>query len=206
MNFCRGKKNETVICRICFTGKSTGELVSPCRCRGTLGLVHEKCLLSWLEVKKNSKCELCDIQLPVKRVPKHFTDWIKESDGKIKCYAIIDIICSLLLAPFTLFSIFLCIRSALYSSQNNWDSVALISIIFLLVSSFLLWTSICIERHLKAFRVWQTVNFKVVLEKMPKEKVDPIRKNASHPLTASPGCKLENSASLHLEDLPLLYV
>ena len=30
-----------------------------CKCSGTTALVHEKCLLKWIQVSKNKDCEIC---------------------------------------------------------------------------------------------------------------------------------------------------
>ncbi|XP_075229686.1 uncharacterized protein LOC142329178 [Lycorma delicatula] len=57
-------------CRICQ--ESTSEvLVSPCRCRGTQGLVHLSCLERWLTISGTSACEVCFYQYCVKSVPKY---------------------------------------------------------------------------------------------------------------------------------------
>lgn len=48
-------------CRVC---RSSAELplrplYSPCKCSGSIGLVHQDCLEAWLEHSKKEKCELC---------------------------------------------------------------------------------------------------------------------------------------------------
>lgn len=47
-------------CRYCL--EDEGEFVSPCRCRGSVGFVHEKCLNRWIETiaaDKNVCCPIC---------------------------------------------------------------------------------------------------------------------------------------------------
>ena len=47
-------------CRYCL--EEEGEFVSPCRCRGSVGLIHEKCLNTWIEIIDPSKdvhCPIC---------------------------------------------------------------------------------------------------------------------------------------------------
>ena len=53
-------------CRICFD--EAGELVSPCACRGSSGVVHVECLTKWALAQRASasgkwshfvQCELC---------------------------------------------------------------------------------------------------------------------------------------------------
>ena len=42
-------------CRICL--EDGGQTF--CKCSGTTALVHEKCLLKWIQVSKNKDCEIC---------------------------------------------------------------------------------------------------------------------------------------------------
>ena len=54
---------EDSVCRICMEDHSSGYLISPCRCSGSLSLIHEDCLKSWLVSKTRdiieSRCEIC---------------------------------------------------------------------------------------------------------------------------------------------------
>nr|XP_057911510.1 E3 ubiquitin-protein ligase MARCHF9-like isoform X2 [Doryrhamphus excisus] len=49
-------------CRICFQGSEKGELVSPCRCDGTVRYTHETCLIRWISEKGSWTCELCNFE------------------------------------------------------------------------------------------------------------------------------------------------
>ena len=45
------------LCRICY---EEGELRRPCRCRGSVGSVHEACLAQWIDGREErERCELC---------------------------------------------------------------------------------------------------------------------------------------------------
>ena len=48
-------------CRICFEGDEEHPLRQPCKCTGSIGQIHEHCLLTWLETKRMQvpACELC---------------------------------------------------------------------------------------------------------------------------------------------------
>jgi len=54
---------EVRICRICH--ENTGELMIPCRCKGTAQFVHRQCLDDWRRIKKKRyrskayNCEIC---------------------------------------------------------------------------------------------------------------------------------------------------
>lgn len=72
--------NKILACRICLDSDSDEEnpLVSPCKCAGTMGMIHVGCLQKWLKSKvvvkknvisvcyqwKNLNCELCSSPFP----------------------------------------------------------------------------------------------------------------------------------------------
>ncbi|VDP15214.1 unnamed protein product [Soboliphyme baturini] len=68
--------NEDVaVCRICHSGEfsspTKGEpLISPCNCRGTVGVCHRTCLEKWLSSSNTDKCELCNYHYSTERRPK----------------------------------------------------------------------------------------------------------------------------------------
>uniref|UniRef100_A0A4W3J888 RING-type E3 ubiquitin transferase n=1 Tax=Callorhinchus milii TaxID=7868 RepID=A0A4W3J888_CALMI len=46
-------------CRICFQGPEQGELLSPCRCDGSVRCTHQPCLIKWISERGSWSCELC---------------------------------------------------------------------------------------------------------------------------------------------------
>lgn len=46
-------------CRICFQGPDKGELLSPCRCDGSVRCTHQTCLIRWISERGSWSCELC---------------------------------------------------------------------------------------------------------------------------------------------------
>jgi E3 ubiquitin-protein ligase DOA10 len=72
------------VCRICLSDDISAEnpLISPCKCSGTMKMIHIECLRSWLNSKcsikdndsvktycwKAMECELCKHRLP-DRIP-----------------------------------------------------------------------------------------------------------------------------------------
>lgn len=47
-------------CRVCRSGgEENRPLCHPCLCNGSIGLVHQDCLESWLAHSKKETCELC---------------------------------------------------------------------------------------------------------------------------------------------------
>ncbi|XP_028664215.1 E3 ubiquitin-protein ligase MARCHF4-like [Erpetoichthys calabaricus] len=49
----------TPLCRICFQGAEQGELLSPCRCSGSVRCTHQPCLIKWISERGSWSCELC---------------------------------------------------------------------------------------------------------------------------------------------------
>ena len=49
-------------CRICY---EPDNLVSVCKCTGTVEYVHFECLSKWISVSGATKCELCDSEYTV---------------------------------------------------------------------------------------------------------------------------------------------
>ncbi|XP_056435589.1 membrane associated ring-CH-type finger 4b [Gadus chalcogrammus] len=49
----------TPVCRICFQGPEYGELLSPCRCCGSVRCTHHPCLIRWISERGSWACELC---------------------------------------------------------------------------------------------------------------------------------------------------
>ncbi|XP_078408897.1 E3 ubiquitin-protein ligase MARCHF4-like isoform X1 [Cetorhinus maximus] len=47
------------LCRICFQGSEQGDLLSPCRCAGSVRCTHQPCLIKWISERGSWSCELC---------------------------------------------------------------------------------------------------------------------------------------------------
>jgi E3 ubiquitin-protein ligase DOA10 len=76
----QSESNKGLACRICLDSDFDEEnpLVSPCKCTGTMGVIHVGCLQKWLKSKvvlkkntisssyqwKNLNCELCSTPFP----------------------------------------------------------------------------------------------------------------------------------------------
>lgn len=59
------------MCRICHAGISMGELLAPCKCRGSIANTHMYCLERWLKESGNNNCELCQYHFQIIRKPKY---------------------------------------------------------------------------------------------------------------------------------------
>ncbi|XP_061827486.1 membrane associated ring-CH-type finger 4b [Nerophis lumbriciformis] len=54
-----GSGFRTPVCRICFQGPEHGELLSPCRCSGSVRCTHQPCLIKWISERGSWACEIC---------------------------------------------------------------------------------------------------------------------------------------------------
>ena len=56
-------------CRVCRSGPDIPlrPLYSPCLCSGSIGLVHQDCLETWLTHSRKDKCELCGVKYQFSR-------------------------------------------------------------------------------------------------------------------------------------------
>jgi E3 ubiquitin-protein ligase DOA10 len=94
-------------CRICLgdENEEDNELISPCKCAGTMRHIHLKCLQEWLGGKKSvrelpfstiylyrmASCELCKVNFPgnlSQLIYKLFIDHVKEKNKKIEIFKI----------------------------------------------------------------------------------------------------------------------
>ncbi|RWS29316.1 E3 ubiquitin-protein ligase MARCH2-like isoform X2 [Leptotrombidium deliense] len=46
-------------CRICYESTPIDDLIAPCKCKGSVGYVHEACLVRWYLINRVNKCDLC---------------------------------------------------------------------------------------------------------------------------------------------------
>lgn len=57
-------------CRVCRCGSDVGVLYYPCRCKGSIGYVHEGCLVEWLKISNKSGCEVCKSEFRFQQIYK----------------------------------------------------------------------------------------------------------------------------------------
>ena len=67
-------KSSAFYCRICH---DDGDLISPCNCTGSVGLVHLTCLERWLSTDGKSSCEICMYEYQVVRKFKSCSEVIR---------------------------------------------------------------------------------------------------------------------------------
>ena len=72
--------NLTLSCRICLEQSRLTELVSPCRCKGSLKYIHKTCFVNWIDKSKSLICELCRSyyrNIIVQSKPANFLEFVQ---------------------------------------------------------------------------------------------------------------------------------
>jgi len=74
-------KDGKPMCRICHSNsglnKTSGsrDLITPCKCNGTLKMVHRNCLERWVRTADTKSCELCHYRFDMKSSFPPFRNW-----------------------------------------------------------------------------------------------------------------------------------
>tara|TARA_X000000950_G_C13914942_1_gene660526 strand:+ start:3658 stop:4194 length:537 start_codon:yes stop_codon:yes gene_type:complete len=66
----------TPSCRICYG--EDGNLLSLCKCSGSLKYVHPECMEKWMQVSKTSRCNICNTHIV--KYQKYDEKWMKYAD------------------------------------------------------------------------------------------------------------------------------
>ena len=56
-----------LMCRICHSGDEDEQLITPCRCIGTVKYAHQTCILSWISKSGSEICELCKYKFKTRK-------------------------------------------------------------------------------------------------------------------------------------------
>lgn len=87
-------------CRICFEEESLDDkFVRPCKCKGDVANIHEKCLQKWIDSSNRSECEICHHEYQKKEIisclPKKYCEGCIRIEGNHTKTVIIIFLCSL---------------------------------------------------------------------------------------------------------------
>ncbi|XP_015921439.1 E3 ubiquitin-protein ligase MARCHF3 [Parasteatoda tepidariorum] len=164
------------ICRICHEGDDKEDLVSPCRCTGTVGLVHKKCMERWLSSKCNNtvdKCEICNYPFVTIRKPKSFYEFIqteRHSNAVNRSSFMGDLTCFFLLTPLAFVSGMLCVEGAMKQvlMGNSLEAGCLMGLATFLITSYIIWLVLTVRYHIRCYLKWRTKNHNVKLMKITR--------------------------------------
>ncbi|XP_026150124.1 E3 ubiquitin-protein ligase MARCH3 [Mastacembelus armatus] len=158
--------SEELFCRICHEGRVSGELLSPCKCSGSLAMVHRACLEHWLTASNSSHCELCNHQFTLERLPKPLTEWLcsplLQQQRRTLCG---DAVCFLFITPLASLSGWLCVQGAmdLYYT-NGMEALGLLVLTVALFTIYIFWTVVSVRYHVHLFRTWKKTDQRVRLQ------------------------------------------
>ncbi|KAJ8978040.1 hypothetical protein NQ317_013568, partial [Molorchus minor] len=209
------KSSSEFMCGFVMAAKSLDDLLTPCRCRGTIALVHLKCLERWLKESNHSHCELCQHHYKVIREPKFGVPWsilvfLRHPGDNLKDI-IFDLLAFALYTPSAVASTYMLlmiceslVKSNVVAHGSLSSHIIAFSAVFGMAAidfTYSSWLMLTFQRHFEAWSDWYKSNstLKVVL---PKIKLRPHRSKKADKVD---GAKkfLTNYNQLEKENLPL---
>ncbi|XP_072383997.1 uncharacterized protein [Diabrotica undecimpunctata] len=177
------------MCRICHGGESIDDLLMPCRCRGTVALVHLKCLERWLKDSQHSHCELCMHHYKIEKSPRYslirsIFAYLRSPGPQLK-EIIFDLVMFSLYTPTAIVSTYILmmmceslVKSNVIQSGTIPSHIIAFSAVFGMAAidfTYSSWVLYICQKHAEAWRDWYHSNssLKVIL---PAIKLRPIKK------------------------------
>ncbi|XP_060830180.1 E3 ubiquitin-protein ligase MARCHF3-like [Bombus pascuorum] len=173
--------DEATHCRICYDSSHQLPITYPCKCKGTMGAIHLKCLEHWLEESNRNSCELCGHQFEIRRTPRYHVlhsilIWVCLNQQQHQLYVRslkADLLRSIIITPMAIGCSYICIVAADFYAKNNYDSFPparwstylLLAMMSLLLFSYFIWMYMAIQYHQKIWFYWwqKTSTVRVIL-------------------------------------------
>ena len=158
----------SVCCRICHEDEGTEELIDPCECSGSLGLIHTSCLEKWLSTSNTDRCEICKYTFVIQKKNKpfcqSFRQWWRTRSIHGPQGIAGDVICLVILTPLCVAATYFCgIGASGYTRLGFWEGTGLAILCCMLIATYFLWLIVTIRFHLKSWQQWCTRNQDVKL-------------------------------------------
>ncbi|XP_044753677.1 E3 ubiquitin-protein ligase MARCHF3-like [Coccinella septempunctata] len=159
----------SLICRICYDADSNEELITPCRCKGTVAYVHRSCLETWLAEANATNCELCHQAFHTERTPKYTTcqslwRWLRyqPTANEVGRGIIGDMLACAAITPMAVVITYVCLFSSDYYNQKKfqaltaakWTSVSLLVMIGIMLVGYYMWVFSIIKLHMTVWYNW----------------------------------------------------
>ncbi|KAK9889535.1 hypothetical protein WA026_006890 [Henosepilachna vigintioctopunctata] len=159
----------SVLCRICYDADSREELITPCRCKGTVAYVHRSCLETWLAEANATNCELCHQTFQTERTPKYTAlksiwKWLKyqPTANDVGRGIIGDLLACSAITPMAIIITYVCLFSSDYYNQKKyqsptaakWTSVSLLVMIGIMLVGYYMWVFSIIRLHMNVWYNW----------------------------------------------------
>ncbi|CAG9821963.1 unnamed protein product [Phaedon cochleariae] len=176
------------ICRICHGGDSMDDLLTTCRCRGSIALVHLKCLERWLRESNHSSCELCQHHYKIVREPKYGIPWsvvmyLKQPGPHLKDI-LLDLLAFSIYTPSAIASTYMLMVICESLVKNNYiktgtlaSHIVAFSAVFGMAAidfTYTSWLVVTMQRHIDAWREWYSTTCTLKLN-LPQIKLRPQR-------------------------------
>ncbi|XP_076397861.1 E3 ubiquitin-protein ligase MARCHF3 isoform X1 [Megachile rotundata] len=176
--------NEEIQCRICYDSNQQLPIIYPCKCKGTMGAIHLKCLERWLEESNRNNCELCGHRYEVRRTPRYHVlhsiiIWMCLNQQQHQLYVRslkADLLRGIIITPMAIGCLYICIVAADFYAKNNYDNLPparwttylLLIMMSLLLLSYFIWMYMVIEYHQKVWFYWWQKTSTVTIILNPK--------------------------------------
>ncbi|ODN04207.1 E3 ubiquitin-protein ligase MARCH3 [Orchesella cincta] len=107
-------------------------LIAPCRCTGSVAMVHLSCLEHWLTTSNSEKCELCHFVYKTKKMPRTWTEHLLVCRG----------------SPPVLHS-------------ERWEAAGLITLSFFLLLVYFTWCHVTFKYHIGVWQTWERTHQRI---------------------------------------------
>ncbi|KAL1513985.1 hypothetical protein ABEB36_003316 [Hypothenemus hampei] len=171
-----------LMCRICHGGDSIDDLLTPCRCRGTIALVHLKCLERWLLESNHSCCELCNHRYSIIRERQYSVLWsilvFLRHPGLHLKEIIMDLITFSIYTPSAVASTYMLMliceglaKNSIVTTGSLSSHIIAFSAVFGMAAidfTYSSWLITTLQRHVEAWREWYNshTRIRVILSKI----------------------------------------
>ncbi|KAJ0178671.1 hypothetical protein K1T71_005446 [Dendrolimus kikuchii] len=163
------------MCRICHGGggltAELGQLISACACRGTVGMVHVKCLERWLTESGKSRCELCGTRYATRRlhrygVPRALVMWVLSQNAK---QLMVDSLGIMLMSPLAVLAAWLSGRTlaGLMTQDSHvtpWPLASTFVLACMTLVCYYCWIVSAATRHALGWWMWYRSQYEVRLQ------------------------------------------
>ncbi|KAG5311092.1 MARH2 ligase, partial [Acromyrmex insinuator] len=164
--------SENLIDQTSILSNFVGPLISACKCRGTVALVHVECLERWLTESGRARCELCGYKYAIRRVRRHtffqsIVIWFRTIIAT-RQKMLLDIGYLIMTTPVAVFSCYLCALALKMLMRNGfyeipWMIVAMLPTCLLTLIAYWRWIITLGRLHGHRWRRYWRNNFVVRL-------------------------------------------
>ncbi|KYM81799.1 E3 ubiquitin-protein ligase MARCH2 [Atta colombica] len=163
--------SENLIDQTSILSNFVGPLISACKCRGTVALVHVECLERWLTESGRARCELCGYKYAIRRVRRYslfqsILIWFRTIIATRQM--LLDIGYLVMTTPVAVFSCYLCALALKMLMRNGfyeipWMIVAMLPTCLLTLIAYWRWIITLGRLHGHRWRRYWRNNFVVRL-------------------------------------------